>query len=127
MSNPYTGETVLEVGGQRLTLVFNWDAIARVRAELGNDGQAKALAGDIDGLATLVAIGLAKHHKDFDAEKVKAISPPIMATVKAVETALIAAHYGPDGMPDEGEDANPQTPPLKTLLGMLWRRLTLRA
>lgn len=127
MSNPYTGDTSIEVEGQRLTLVFNWEAVARVRSELGNDGQAKALAGDIDGLATLVAIGLAKHHKDFDADKVKAISPPIMATVKAVEAALIAAHYGPDGMPDDSEDENPQLPPLKTLLGMLWRRLTLRA
>lgn len=119
--NPYTGDVPIAVGDKALTLAFDYRALSRVRAELGADGQARALAGDVDLLPKLLAAGLARHHPDWTAERIAEVSPPIVPTTKAIEEALLAAYYGPDGPPPE----NPPPPP-GTLWRRLWRRLTGR-
>lgn len=123
--NPYTGHAPISIGGQRMTLAFDWSALARIRAELGADGQGRALSGDLPALAALVAIGLARHHPDWDAETVAAASPPINPTIEAVQAALVSAYFGPAGMPKEPEPENPPVPS-ETRLNRLWRRLTGR-
>lgn len=124
-ANPYTGDTPVEIGGQRLTLAFDWAAFSEIRASLGREGQALALAGDLKALAALTAIGLKRHHPEWDAAMVTGHSPPVMPTIKAVEAAMTAAWFGPDGLPKEEPKENPQQPP-RTLFGRLWRRLTGR-
>ena len=121
--NKYIGTTPIDIEGQQLTLAFTWDAIARVREELGDDGQAKALAGDLEALSVLVAIGLSKHHGDWTADKVRVISPPVYPTTNAVEVALTAAYFGPNGVPEDQEPENPKVP-LLTRLKRLWQRRT---
>lgn len=123
--NRYTGDMPVEVDGQRLTLAYTWTAIARIRSELGDDGQARALAGDLPSLAAMVSIGLAQHHPEWDMARIHAASPPIIPTMRAVEAALEAAWFGPDGLPKEVPPENPPVPP-RTLFGSLWRRLTGR-
>lgn len=123
MNNPYTGDMPIDIEGERLTLAFDYRALARVRAELGATGQAKALAGDVDLLPRLIAAGLQRHHPEWTEARVAEASPPIVPTVRAAEAALLAAYYGPDGEPDE---ENPRRPP-ETPLRRLWRRLTGRA
>lgn len=125
MSNPYTGETALAVGGESLTLLYDWRALARLRAELGADGQARALGGDLEALAAAVAIGLAARHPDWDAGRVLAASPPVTPTVKAVADALAAAYFGPAGGPAETGE-NPRPPTAGTRWSGPWRRLTGR-
>ncbi|OAN53896.1 hypothetical protein A6A04_13470 [Paramagnetospirillum marisnigri] len=125
VANPYTGDAPITVDGQRLTLCFDWAALARIRSELGAEGQAMALSGDLAALADMVAIGLSRHHPDWDDQRVFAASPPVNPSVDAVQAALVAAYFGPQGAPKEPEPANPPMPP-QTRLSRLWRRLTGR-
>ena len=124
MANPYTGDVPLEIGGVQLTLVYDWRALGRMRAELGKDGQAAALSGELKSLAVLVEIGLHRHHGDWNAARVTEASPPVMVTIDAVEKALSYAYFGPKGAAEEEPGENPQKPSSKpTLLSRLWRRL----
>jgi hypothetical protein len=54
----------------------------------------------------LVSIGLARNHPDWTADRVFAASPPIRPTVRAVEEALNALYFGPEG-PPKGALENP--------------------
>lgn len=119
--NPYTGDMPVDIDGERLTLSYNWAALARIRAELGLDGQARALSGDLDKLATLIAIGLACHHPDWTPHRIKEASPPYYPTIKAVEDALLAAYHGINGVPKEPEKNPPK--PSRILSKWLCRRL----
>lgn len=120
--NPYTGDSSVEIGGKAITLRYDWAALSRIRAELGQDGQAAALAGDLDKLADLVAIGLAVHHPDMDTGAVRAASPAVFPTIRAVEAALSAAWFGPVGPEKDDQPTNPPEPPATRSSG-LWRRL----
>lgn len=122
--NPYVGDMPIDVGGERLTLSFTWDALARIRSELGQEGQTKALTGDTEALCVLVAIGLACHHPDWTAERVRAASPAVVPTLEAVQKALAASFFGAEGAPKE-QSENPPQPP-QTRLNRLWGRLLKR-
>lgn len=120
--NAYTGEIAIDIAGERLTLVYDWAAISRLRCELSEEGQAKAMSGDLDALAVMIAAGLARHHKEWTVDDVKQASPAIVPATKAVQAALVAAHFGPDGVPQAGVEENPLGPP-QIRLRRLWRRL----
>lgn len=121
MANLYMGEVPIEIGGESLTLRYSWDSIARIRSELGDEGQREAQGGNPEKLSILVAIGLAERHPDWTAERVRAASPPLQPTVLKVEEAMVAAIFGPDGLPKDAS-ANPRMPP-QTPSRRLWRRL----
>jgi hypothetical protein len=122
----YLGERSIEIGDERLTLIFDWAALARIRAELGSEGQTKAVNGDLDALAAVVAHGLARRHPDWTAERVRDASPAVMPTIAAVDAALLAAYFGPHGPPQEAPASNPLTR-AATRLKRLCARLTARA
>jgi hypothetical protein len=103
----YLGERPIEIGGERLTLVFDWAALARIRADLGSDGQTRAVQGDLEALAAVVAHGLARRHPDWTAERVQDSSPAVMPTIAAVDAALLAAYFGPSGPPAEIPTSDP--------------------
>ncbi len=119
--NQYKGDMPITIGGEQFTLCYTWDALARVRSELGEEGQTEAFSGNMEKLSVLISIGLAAHHPDFSAQHVFEASPPVIPTIKAVELAMTASFFGPSGMPKE-LDENP-TPPPQTRLNRLWRRL----
>lgn len=120
--NPYTGKTPIIIEGMELTLVFDWEALACIKAELGAKGQALAMSGDLEALATIVSIGLKVNHPEFTKDKVWNASPAVYPTIKAVESALVAAYCGPDGLSEETSE-NPQQPP-ETKSNWLSRRLS---
>jgi hypothetical protein len=107
--NPYR-EASIEIGGKRLPLRYNWDAIARINARWV-DGAYDLQK--IDDLAEMVAIGLS--HPEYDADRVRQESPPIYPTIEGVNTALWRCYYGTTKeMP-----SNPPKPGLATLLSKL--------
>lgn len=121
--NPYVGDMPVDIAGERLTLAYDWKALARIRAELGAEGQTEALSGNPEKLGLLVSIGLERHHPEWTPDKVLKASPFVIPMVKAVEQALVVSFFGPEGVPKEEE--NPQMPP-QTRLNRLWRRLLKR-
>jgi len=115
----YLGERPIEIGGERLTLLYDWAALSRIRAELGAEGQTKAVQGDLDALATVVAHGLARRHPEWTVDRVREASPAVMPTIAAVDGALLSAYFGPRGAPTE--EAPPADPLSRT--ATLWKRL----
>lgn len=123
MRNAYTAETPVEIGGKTLTLQFDWRAMAAVKTQFGGASLGELIRGDDpDALAKMLAIGLAKHHPDWTAERILDVSPPIVPVVEAVTIALNATHYGPSGPPTD-ITANPLRRIAKMMLGAIrWQR-----
>lgn len=119
-----TGEVHLDIAGERLTLVYDWRALSRIRSELGPKAVTIALDGDLDSLSKLIEAGLAKHHPDWTADRVMEASPPMNPTVEAVTEALHCAYWGTKEPPED----DGQNPPERkaTLSSRLWQRLTGR-
>ena len=111
MVNAHRGEVSLEIAGKARTVVYDWDALARLKVALGPDYDEKiAQAGltlDLEPLATALAIGLARDWPDVTAEKLKALSPPVIEVTDAIGTALTRAFYGEAEVP-----AQPRVDPL---------------
>lgn len=127
--NAYTGEFEVEIQGQRLTVVYDWRALAAIRSELGMTGAELALGGgDLLALAKLIAIGLKRHHPEWTAELVLDASPPVTPVIEVIGAAMTAAYFGPGGAPPDSAETegNPRVPSL-TRLKTGWRRLTGRA
>lgn len=132
--NKYTGEAPVTIAGRVYTLVYDWQALARVKTELADTALDMVLgSAEPQALSVLVAIGLARHHPEMSAPAVFAASPPLMPTVAAVRYALHSAYWGPEGPPPEVAEENPRrglaamlTSP-GTGLSALWRWLAGRA
>jgi len=119
MRNSYTAETPVEIAGRRLTVQFDWRALGAVKTEFGGTELGSLIRGDDpQALAKMLAIGLAKHHRDWTVERILDASPPIMPTVDALTAALNAAYYGPEGPPSD-ITANPLRRIAGTLLNAI--------
>lgn len=105
MPNLHRGEVAL---GDLGTLRYDWNAIAALVAEFGQDFDSKLSAAardfDIDVIARAVAIGL---NNDKTADDVKREAPPIVPTVAAVLDALNLAFHGQREAPPADGNANP--------------------
>ncbi len=88
--NPYR-EASIEIGGKKLPLRYNWDAIARINARWpeGNYN-----LQSVDDLEEMVSIGLRHVAPDITADQVRQASPAIYPTVEGVNKALWAAYWG---------------------------------
>lgn len=108
MRNLYRAQVPVTIDGHRLTVQFDYDALAAIRAEIGDDNAVVTLLRGIDpkAFAGLVAIGLRRNHPDWTAERVYKAAPPIRPTVQALEEALNALYFGAEG-PPEPDTANP--------------------
>lgn len=125
--NAYTGRAPLQLDGREFGLVFDWEALARVKSELGGDALKIIAEGpDPERLALIVAIGLARLHPEMSAPAVMALSPPFVPTMNAVSAALSVAYWGPKGPPAEVPEPNPPVglARIRTPLSGLWRWLT---
>ena len=107
MDSNHTGETTVSLDGRDLVLVYDWRAISALRVALKGADVFEALAGsDPDALASIVAIGLARHHPEVNAARVLDASPPLVRTTHAAVKALNRAFWGAEVPPP----ADPQTP-----------------
>lgn len=109
--NPYR-ECSIEIGGKKLPLRYNWDAVARINARWV-DGAYDLQK--VDDLAEMVSIGLRHIAPEYSPERVQAESPPIYPTIEGVNKALWACYYGTSKEFPE----NPPKPGLATLLKKL--------
>ncbi len=98
MDNEPRGEVSLKLDGKARTLVFDWDALARLKTELGADFDVKiGQAGydfDLDILAVALAIGLRRHWPDVTPEAVKAAGPSLVEVIDTLRQALNLAFSG---------------------------------
>lgn len=103
----HTGETTVAIGGRDLVMVFDWRALSAVGTLLKGQDVFAALAGqDPDLLASIVAIGLRRHHPDMTADAVRDASPPLLPTIGATVKALNRAYWGAEAPPP----ADPRAP-----------------
>lgn len=103
MRNTYTAETPVDIGGKRLRLQFDWRALGAIKTAFGSAEIGDLLRGDRpEALASMLAIGLARHHPEqWTVERILDASPPVVPVVDALTKAINAAYYGPDGPPSE--------------------------
>ena len=107
----HTGETTVSLDGRDLTLVYDWRAISALKLALQGADVFEALAGnEPEALASIVAIGLARHHPEYTAARVLDASPPLVRTTHAAVRALNRAFWGAEAPPP----ADPQTPAAAT-------------
>lgn len=118
MANKYTADVPLRLGERRVTLRYDWAAMARLQTEAPGWAGKLGLGMELGLLAQIVAIGLQKHHPGTTAEDVMAASPALKQTIEAVDRAAVYAVYGPDGPPpaEEGK-ANGAHPPSRRATG----------
>jgi hypothetical protein len=105
MDNAFTGDVELALGDQRLTLRYDWKALAALRTRFGKGFMRKLdevmmdAAEDPEALADLVVAGLRRNHPEVTVEAIMDQSPPVTEVIAAVSQALAFAFYGPAGPP----------------------------
>lgn len=108
MRNTRRGEVSLEMAGEVRTVVFDWDALSRLEAALGEDFDQKiAQAGykmDLPVLAIALAAGLAKGWSEVTPELVREAAPPVLVTMEVLGKALNLAFYGTEEAPEATEN-----------------------
>lgn len=102
MNNPHTGEVSIDMGGETYTIVYDWNALAKLKTTFTEaDLQAVVNGQNLEVMADVLAIGLQKHHEGITAEEVAKLSPPLVKTVEAIDNALTFAYFGPQGAPQD--------------------------
>ncbi len=91
-------EVSIEIAGQARTVVFDWEALGRLRAEVGPGFDEKiAKAGyefNTGVLAVALSVGLKRHWPEVTPEIVSEASPAIIKVIETLERALHPAMYG---------------------------------
>ncbi len=108
MRNERRGEIALDVAGESRLLVFDWNALARLESELGEDFDQKiAQAGykmDLGTLAIALAVGFTKHWPEVTAQLITEEAPPVIKTMEVLGKALNLAFYGSEEAPEAVEN-----------------------
>jgi hypothetical protein len=116
---PHTGEVQIEVGGEQITLRFDWAAISRLRGEFGEGFEQQiedAFSSlDVDNIAKVLSAGSDKPPRWWMQQ-----SPPIVTVAFAARKAITHAFLG--GGFDE--TANPLQPGMLTSLLQLVTRIS---
>ncbi|GAF93543.1 unnamed protein product, partial [marine sediment metagenome] len=97
--NPITGEHDIEIGGQRYTVRFDWDALAEVTTKHGDSPN--LFSPDV--VASVASIGMKKHHPEMTPERIKELSPPLVPFAKSIQTALQYAYFGDEALPEDSK------------------------
>lgn len=92
--NKYTGIVELKIEGKSCKIIFDWEAIGYIQSEWPDKTLKEIDSSKIGNCCKLLAFGLRKHHPEYTEEKLKEISPPILASSAAVNSALLYAYYG---------------------------------
>lgn len=118
-------DVAINIDGVGHVIHFDWLAIQRLRTDYGVDFEEKIaeaeLSFDMETLAKVLAVGLARHHDgEITPEAIMRNPPPIVGAVQAVTEALNLAFHGAKEAPPE----NPTGPiaRLRSLLAILSRQ-----
>lgn len=114
MLNERRGEVGLEIDGKMRSLVFDWDALARLETEIGADFDVKiAQAGydlDLKILAIALAVGFKRNWPEVTPELIMKVGPALVRVIEALGQALNLAFYGSMEVPKA-----PVNPPMNRL------------
>lgn len=119
--NKITGEINVNLDGKVYSLRYDWDCIAAIDAEYGEEPN----LSDPDTLASIAAIGFKAKHPELTAEKIKELSPPLVPFVFEVRRAIQYAYFGPDDpekFAAEGVKKNRVVDALKRPIKWLFRK-----
>lgn len=104
MTNKYTGEVEIQLGGKTLKLVYDFRALSKITSKHGKDALQTILQGlDVDLIASVLHIGLVKHQPLITIEEIMEASPPVVPMIKAIDEAMTYALYGAEGQPEAVE------------------------
>jgi hypothetical protein len=109
--NPYKGEVKLDIYGEAFTVVYDWNALAVIKAkyELNIfDELFQKLSPDV--LADVLSAGLIKHHPEMTSEAVFTLSPPIIPCIEAINKAISYAFFALEAPP---KSENKEVAPVK--------------
>jgi hypothetical protein len=123
MTNEYTGEVPVEIDGEPLAIVFNFRALAALRSQFGPaDFGALLRDGHPEVLAKMTAIGLAKRHSGWTADRILDLdaSPGVIPVSDALSAALNFAYLGPKLARKESAENPPKRIVRKTLSAIRW-------
>ena len=110
------GEFVIEVAGHEYRLRYDWKALSEVEAAHGDTPN----LWNAEVAASVAAFGFRRNHPDMTAERILELSPPLVPFIKAIQTALQWAYFGPEAVQDDDKKKAHQ---LKAgLLRRLFRR-----
>lgn len=98
MTNQHTGEVDFHLGERKLTMQFDWRAMARAHAELGPNALRGVYDQSPEEVAKVMAIGLAKHHPEITAEDIMNASPPWLPAMQQLDRAITFAYFGVDSI-----------------------------
>ena len=115
--NPITGEKVITINGERLTLRYTWKAIAEIEAKYGDNPNLFAP----ETVADVAAAGLRDRHPDYTPDRIMELSPPLVPLAKDVQEALRWAYFGTEEIPQEAGEVK-KNQPRDGLWRRLWRR-----
>lgn len=122
--NPHRGEVYVEIAGQEMRLRYDWDAVARLKAQFGEAFELRVADAirtwDVDTLAELLSIGLRHDHPEATPDAIKAASPPLGPCQQAITEALNLAFHGQREAPADP----PENPPQAAVTW--WKRLARR-
>ncbi|HEX9904631.1 MAG TPA: hypothetical protein VGA77_06675 [Propylenella sp.] len=110
MANRYRGEVAITIGERACTLVYDWQALATLRTEVGEDWTDRVAAiertTDVDLLARVAAIGLKREWPECTAEQIMQASPPFGLLIVGVMKALTLSFWGERG-PEADDGTRP--------------------
>ena len=112
--NAHKGDVTLKIAGKRNVLRYDWEAIGKLKSELGSEFDREiaraAMEIDLPVIAKALAIGLERHHSgELTEKKIVKISPAVSPTTEAVNRAISFAFHGTEE-PPELENENPTLP-----------------
>lgn len=107
--NQYRGEVAVEIGGEMRVLRFSWDALARAKADVGDQLFNAVVDMDFDLMARLLTAGLAEAWPEVTADEIRSLSPPVLVIQQALIQALNLAFYGSKEGPAAKPSADPTT------------------
>lgn len=85
------GVKYVTIDGERLELRFTWKALATIEQEFGDNPN----LFDASVLARFLELGIKR--PEWTADRITALSPPMLPMVKAVQEAIQFAYFGNEG------------------------------
>ncbi|CAB4195982.1 hypothetical protein UFOVP1299_47 [uncultured Caudovirales phage] len=101
-ANEYKGEVTIVLQCKPCLVVYDWDALRMLEKSLGEDYRRAIGAaldrGNVDTIAKVLSIGLAKNHSEYTAVAVHELNLPLTEVTDVIITALRQSMHGPAKM-----------------------------
>jgi len=98
--NPITGEQDVEIGGERYSIRYTWQALSEVMSRYGENPN----LFDPVTVAGVAAAGI----RGMTPEKIMEAAPPLIPFTHKVQAALQWAYFGPGAVPEAEPEGGAQ-------------------